>query len=210
MAGFGSAVLEVLEDTPARVLRLGLPDRFIEHGKRELLLNDVGLTPERVAARTVRALREPSRMLIGEGSDARLAEGRTPLTSAVARSRLDQALVARGFFPSAPAAQAPVMAGLVRVDGRPVDKPGTGVAEDGGARRPPRTPATSSARRRSSSAGALDAFGVDVAGVDALDLGASTGGFTDCLLQRGAARVIALDVGYGQLDWGLRQDPRVR
>ena len=67
MAGFGSAVLEVLEDTPTRVLRLGLPDRFIEHGKRELLLNDVGLTPERVAARTVRALREPSRMLIAEG-----------------------------------------------------------------------------------------------------------------------------------------------
>jgi 1-deoxy-D-xylulose-5-phosphate synthase len=67
MAGFGSAVLEVLEDMPARVLRLGLPDRFIEHGKRELLLNDVGLTPERVAARTLRALREPSRMLIAEG-----------------------------------------------------------------------------------------------------------------------------------------------
>ncbi len=67
MAGFGTAVLEVLEDTPARVLRLGLPDRFIEHGKRELLLNDVGLTPERVAARTVRALSEPSRMLIAEG-----------------------------------------------------------------------------------------------------------------------------------------------
>ena len=67
MAGFGSAVLEVLEDTSARVLRLGLPDRFVEHGKRELLLNDVGLTPERVAARTIRALREPSRMLIAEG-----------------------------------------------------------------------------------------------------------------------------------------------
>ena len=67
MAGFGSAVLEVLEDAPARVLRLGLPDRFVDHGKRELLLDDVGLSPEQVAARTVRALREPSRMLIAEG-----------------------------------------------------------------------------------------------------------------------------------------------
>ena len=56
---------------------------------------------------------------------------------------------------------------------------------------------------------ALEAFGLDVAGLDCLDVGASTGGFTDCLLQRGAARVIALDVGRGQLDWGLRNDPRV-
>jgi 1-deoxy-D-xylulose-5-phosphate synthase len=67
MAGFGSAVLEVLDDNPVRVLRLGLPDRFIDHGKRELLLADIGLTPERVAARTMRALREPSRVLIAEG-----------------------------------------------------------------------------------------------------------------------------------------------
>ena len=66
MAGFGSAVLEVLDDNPVRVLRLGIPDRFIDHGKRELLLDDIGLTPERVAARTVRALRRPSRMLIAE------------------------------------------------------------------------------------------------------------------------------------------------
>jgi 23S rRNA (cytidine1920-2'-O)/16S rRNA (cytidine1409-2'-O)-methyltransferase len=58
-------------------------------------------------------------------------------------------------------------------------------------------------------ANALDALGVDVAGASALDLGASTGGFTDCLLRRGADRVIALDVGYGQLDWRLRQNPRV-
>src|SRR5262249_58324574 len=58
-------------------------------------------------------------------------------------------------------------------------------------------------------AGALDAFGLDVAGTVALDVGASTGGFTDCLLRRGARRVIALDVGYGQLAWSLRQDPRV-
>jgi len=99
------------------------------------------------------------------------------------------------------------MAGLVRVDGRAVDKPGTGVAED--AELDVRQDDGYVSRGGLKLAGALDALGVDVAGVEALDLGASTGGFTDCLLRRGAARVIALDVGYGQLDWGLRQDPRV-
>jgi 1-deoxy-D-xylulose-5-phosphate synthase len=67
MAGFGSAVLEVLEDTPSRVLRVGLPDRFIDHGKRELLLEEAGLTAAQVAARTVRALGAASRMLVAEG-----------------------------------------------------------------------------------------------------------------------------------------------
>ena len=99
------------------------------------------------------------------------------------------------------------MAGLVRVHGRAVDKPGTGVAED--AELDVRRDDGYVSRGGLKLAGALDALAVDVAGVDALDLGASTGGFTDCLLRRGAARVIALDVGYGQLDWGLRQDPRV-
>ncbi|WP_217912713.1 1-deoxy-D-xylulose-5-phosphate synthase [Miltoncostaea marina] len=67
LAGFGSAVLEALEDVPSRVLRLGLPDRFIDHGKREILLDEAGLTPAHVAARTLRALRGPSRMLVAEG-----------------------------------------------------------------------------------------------------------------------------------------------
>ena len=67
LAGFGSAVLEALDDAPARVLRLGIPDRFIDHGKRERLLDEVGLAPEHVAARVVRALRGPSRMLVAEG-----------------------------------------------------------------------------------------------------------------------------------------------
>jgi 23S rRNA (cytidine1920-2'-O)/16S rRNA (cytidine1409-2'-O)-methyltransferase len=128
-------------------------------------------------------------------------------TPVVVRSRLDQALVARGFFPSRSRAQAAVMAGLVRVDGRAVDKPGTGVADDADLDVLRHDGYVS--RGGLKLAGALDALGVDVAGVDALDLGASTGGFTDCLLRRGAARVIALDVGYGQLDWGLRQDARV-
>lgn len=67
LAGFGSAVLEVLEDVPSRVLRLGLPDRFIDHGRREILLDEAGLTAEHVAARTVRALRSPHRRLVAEG-----------------------------------------------------------------------------------------------------------------------------------------------
>ena len=100
------------------------------------------------------------------------------------------------------------MAGTVEVDGRRVDKPGTGVPEAARlAVLAQREPFVSRAGRKL--AGALDRFGVDPAGRVCLDVGASTGGFTDCLLQRGAARVYALDVGYGQLDQRLRQDPRV-
>jgi len=99
------------------------------------------------------------------------------------------------------------MAGRVRIDGRPADKPGVGVAEDASLEVAEGTEYVS--RGGVKLAGALDALGVDVAGTRALDLGASTGGFTDCLLRRGAARVIALDVGYGQLAWSLRQDERV-
>jgi 1-deoxy-D-xylulose-5-phosphate synthase len=68
LAGFGSAVLEVLGDAPARVLRLGVPDRFIDHGKRELLLDEAGLSPEHIAARAIRALSGPGRILVAEGS----------------------------------------------------------------------------------------------------------------------------------------------
>jgi 23S rRNA (cytidine1920-2'-O)/16S rRNA (cytidine1409-2'-O)-methyltransferase len=125
----------------------------------------------------------------------------------VARSRLDVALVERGLFPSRARAQAAVMAGRVRVDGRPVDKPGAGVAS-GAAIEVAEGPEYAS-RGGLKLASALDALGVDVAGASAIDLGASSGGFTDCLLRRGARRVIALDVGYGQLDWRLRQDERV-
>jgi 23S rRNA (cytidine1920-2'-O)/16S rRNA (cytidine1409-2'-O)-methyltransferase len=125
----------------------------------------------------------------------------------VARSRLDVALVERGLFPSRARAQAAVMAGRVRVDGRAVDKPGAGVAS-GAAIEVAEGPEYAS-RGGLKLASALDALGVDVAGASAIDLGASTGGFTDCLLRRGARRVIALDVGYGQLDWRLRQDERV-
>src|SRR5215470_2788045 len=100
------------------------------------------------------------------------------------------------------------MAGSVLVDDRPVTKPGTVVAADAGLRIKDAA-ASYAGRGGEKLAGALDAFGLEVAGRVALDVGASTGGFTDVLLRRGARRVIALDVGYGQLAWALRQDPRV-
>jgi 23S rRNA (cytidine1920-2'-O)/16S rRNA (cytidine1409-2'-O)-methyltransferase len=124
------------------------------------------------------------------------------------RSRLDVALVERGLFPNRSRAQAAVMAGRVRVDGRAADKPGAGVAEGAALEVAEGTEYVS--RGGVKLASALDALGVDVAGARALDLGASTGGFTDCLLRRGAESVIALDVGYGQLAWSLRQDERVQ
>jgi 23S rRNA (cytidine1920-2'-O)/16S rRNA (cytidine1409-2'-O)-methyltransferase len=122
--------------------------------------------------------------------------------------RLDQLLVERGLFPSREKARRAVMAGIVEVDGRRVDKAGTAVAD--AARLEvigPREPFVSRAGRKL--AGVLDRFGVDPAGRVCLDVGASTGGFTDCLLQRGAVRVYALDVGYGLIDARLRADPRV-
>jgi 23S rRNA (cytidine1920-2'-O)/16S rRNA (cytidine1409-2'-O)-methyltransferase len=119
------------------------------------------------------------------------------------KKRLDLLLVERGLAGSRAQAQALVMAG--RVPGHA--KPGEQVDEDAplGVEAPP--PYVSRAGQKL--ANALDALGVDVSGMDALDVGASTGGFTDVLLQRGAARVIALDVGYGQLHPRLRGDPRV-
>jgi 23S rRNA (cytidine1920-2'-O)/16S rRNA (cytidine1409-2'-O)-methyltransferase len=125
----------------------------------------------------------------------------------VTRLRLDTALVERGLFPSRARAQAAVLAGRVWVDGRPAAKAGTAVNADAALSVAPVQEYVS--RGGLKLAHALDALGIDVTGASALDLGASTGGFTDCLLRRGAARVIALDVGYGQLDWRLRTDQRV-
>ena len=113
----------------------------------------------------------------------------------------------RGLFPSRARAQAAVLAGRVRVDGRPASKAGTAVEEEAALSVAPQQEYVS--RGGLKLAHALDELGIDVTGASALDLGASTGGFTDCLLRRGAERVIALDVGYGQLDWRLRTDPRV-
>jgi 23S rRNA (cytidine1920-2'-O)/16S rRNA (cytidine1409-2'-O)-methyltransferase len=122
--------------------------------------------------------------------------------------RLDQLLVERGLFPSRERARRAVMAGVVEVDGQRVDKPGTGV-DAAAALRVVATTEPFASRAGRKLAGALDHFGLDVAGRVCLDVGASTGGFTDCLLQRGASRVYAVDVGYGQLLQRLRKDPRV-
>jgi 23S rRNA (cytidine1920-2'-O)/16S rRNA (cytidine1409-2'-O)-methyltransferase len=122
-------------------------------------------------------------------------------------SRLDQLLVERGLFPSREQAKRAVMAGLIRVDGRRMDKPGTAVGAAAALEVAEREPFVSRAGRKL--AAALDHFGLDPAGWVCLDVGASTGGFTHCLLERGARRVYALDVGHGQLDQRLRHDPRV-
>lgn len=122
--------------------------------------------------------------------------------------RLDQLLVTRGLFPSREQARRAVMAGIVTVAGQRVDKPGTAVAEEAalevvGAKEP------YVSRGGRKLAAALDHFALDPSGWVCLDVGASTGGFTHCLLERGASRVYAADVGTGQLDWTLRQDERV-
>jgi 23S rRNA (cytidine1920-2'-O)/16S rRNA (cytidine1409-2'-O)-methyltransferase len=121
--------------------------------------------------------------------------------------RLDQLLVDRGLFASREQARRAVMAGAVLVGGRRVDKPGTAVPAGAPLELLAREPFVSRGGRKL--AAALDHFGLDPRGWVCLDAGASTGGFTDCLLQRGARRVYAADVGYGQLDARLRADPRV-
>jgi len=128
--------------------------------------------------------------------------------SSTARIRLDLRLVELGLAPSRSRAQSLVLAGRVRVDGRVVTKAGTPVSP--GAVVEVSTPDHPYVSRGALKLeAALDALGLDPSGKDCLDVGASTGGFTDLLLRRGAARVIALDVGRGQLDWKLRNDPRV-
>ncbi|CAN5594888.1 TlyA family rRNA (cytidine-2'-O)-methyltransferase [soil metagenome] len=124
-----------------------------------------------------------------------------------AKLRLDVLLVEKGLSPSREKAQRAIMAGLVSVDGQRAAKAGQTVKDDalieirGGDKYV--------GRGGLKLEGALDYFQIDPSGRTCLDLGASTGGFTDCLLQRGAARVYAFDVGHGQLDWKLRNDPRV-
>lgn len=123
------------------------------------------------------------------------------------RVRADVALVARGLFASRERARAAILAGGVRIEGRPVTKAGEAVDED--AEFEVAVAPAFVSRGGIKLAGALDAFEVDPTGLRCVDVGASTGGFTDCLLQRGAVSVTAVDVGYGQLDWKLRNDPRV-
>ncbi|MDQ6893765.1 MAG: TlyA family RNA methyltransferase [Acidobacteriota bacterium] len=124
------------------------------------------------------------------------------------RRRLDVLLVARGLAATREKAQGLILAGLVEVDGKRTDKAGTAVGDDADVRvAGPEHPYVS--RGGVKLAAALAAFSIDPRGLVCADVGASTGGFTDCLLQRGALRVYAVDVGYGQLDAKLRGDPRV-
>jgi 23S rRNA (cytidine1920-2'-O)/16S rRNA (cytidine1409-2'-O)-methyltransferase len=125
----------------------------------------------------------------------------------MSRVRLDALLAERGLYPSRAKAAAAVMAGDVKLGDEPARKPGQLVADDVevGVQAPP--PYVS--RGGIKLANALDALGVAVEGRRALDVGASTGGFTDALLQRGAAHVVALDVAYGELHWSLRTNDRV-
>ena len=126
----------------------------------------------------------------------------------MAKRRADQLLVERGLAETRTRAQALILAGLVSADGRRIDKPGTALAEE--------TPLVLAGRDHPwvsrggvKLAFALDHFAIPVTGVAALDIGASTGGFTDVLLTKGAVRVYAVDVGRAQLAWKLRQDKRV-
>lgn len=124
-----------------------------------------------------------------------------------AKQRLDSLLVERGLAESREQARRLIMAGDVLVDEQISDKPGRSVAVDVALR--VRAPLPYVSRGGQKLAAALVAFPVSVAGINAVDVGASTGGFTDCLLQHGAGCVYAIDVGYGQLAWKVRSDPRV-
>lgn len=121
--------------------------------------------------------------------------------------RLDQLLVGGGFFASREQAQRAVMAGEVKIGTEVASKPSQLVDPDAeiAVKAPPKFVGRGGLKLE----GALDHFKIDIAGKAALDIGASTGGFTDCLLQRGAVKVYAVDVGHGQLDWKIRNDPRV-
>lgn len=123
------------------------------------------------------------------------------------RKRLDVLLAERDLAPSREKAQAMILAGEVMVDGQKAQKPGQPASDD--ARIEVAAKPRYVSRGGQKLEGALRDFGLDVAGWVCLDVGASTGGFTDCLLQHGAARVYAIDVGHNQLDWRIRQDERV-
>ena len=129
------------------------------------------------------------------------------MTARARKSRLDVHLVEHGFFSSREQAQRAIMAGEVRVGEAVVDKASVTVGHDAAVS--VQAPAPYVGRGGVKLEGALRHFSISVAGVTALDIGASTGGFTDCLLQQGAKKVYAIDVGHGQLAWKIRNDSRV-
>jgi 23S rRNA (cytidine1920-2'-O)/16S rRNA (cytidine1409-2'-O)-methyltransferase len=126
----------------------------------------------------------------------------------VRKERFDKLLVEKGIVQSPERARAFIMEGRVAVDGRILDKPGTRVAVDAQLqlREEDQTYVSRGGKKLE---GALEAFGIDPRGMVVIDVGASAGGFTDCVLQKGARKVYAVDVGYGQLAWKLQKDPRV-
>lgn len=124
------------------------------------------------------------------------------------KERFDKLLVEKGIVQSRERARALIMEGRVTVDGRTIDKPGTRVGVDALLRlQGEDQPYVSRGGKKLE--GALNAFEIDPKGMVVIDVGASTGGFTDCVLQKGASKVYAVDVGYGQLAWKLQKDPRV-
>jgi 23S rRNA (cytidine1920-2'-O)/16S rRNA (cytidine1409-2'-O)-methyltransferase len=126
----------------------------------------------------------------------------------VRKERFDKLLVEKGMVQSRERARALIMAGKVAVEGKRIDKPGSQI--DVGARLQLQGRDSSYVSRGGEKMeGALKAFGIDPKGMVVMDVGASTGGFTDCILQKGAEKVYAVDVGYGQLAWKLQQDARV-
>ena len=126
----------------------------------------------------------------------------------VTKERIDKLLVDRGIVQSRERARAMIMAGKVAVEGKRIDKPGVQV--NGEARIQLQGGDSSYVSRGGEKMeGALKAFGIDPKGMMVMDVGASTGGFTDCILQKGAEKVYAVDVGYGQLAWKLQKDARV-
>ncbi len=133
----------------------------------------------------------------------------------VPKRRLDAELVEQGFFPDTRQAERAVMAGLVSSGGERLTKPGAQVKAGialhvkGSRKESAQGLGTYVSRGGLKLEGALAAFNLGVGGLNCIDVGCSTGGFTDCLLKQGARRVAAVDVGYGQFDWGLRGDPRV-
>lgn len=127
----------------------------------------------------------------------------------MSKTRLDVLLFEKGLVPSRERAKTTIMEGLVYVNGQKADKAGMQVADD--AQIEVRDTGKSFVSRGGKKIEkALDYFAIDPAGLVVMDVGASTGGFTDCLLRRGAQKVYSIDVGYGQLAWSLRQDPRVK
>jgi 23S rRNA (cytidine1920-2'-O)/16S rRNA (cytidine1409-2'-O)-methyltransferase len=124
------------------------------------------------------------------------------------KTRLDQLLVSRGYFETREKARRVIMAGGVRVGGKVIDKPGKSVSPDSDIKIADRPRYVSRGGEKLEAA--IRKFGVEVSGKKCLDIGASTGGFTDCLLQHGARQVAAVDVGYGQIAQNLRSDPRVK